>query len=89
MPNKSAIGKLASAKTKVEFAEELSSLTAFTSQELKDLFPLKSDREEWLELAKIVNSDATDKDKQAELVAKIGKVSSAVIKIGKRFATGI
>ena len=42
-----------------------------------------------MELIKIVNSDADDKQKKAELINKIGKVSGAVIKIGKKFIAPI
>jgi hypothetical protein len=89
MAKRSAVGKLASSKTKAQFAEELSSYTSLTADEIKDLFPTKSDREELLELIKIVNSDANDKQKKAELVQKISQIGGAVIKIGKKFATGI
>ena len=89
MAKRSAIGKLASAKTKKKFADELSSHTSLTADEVSDLFPTKSDREELLELIKIVNSDADDKDKKAELTAQIGKVGSAVMKIVRKFATGV
>ena len=40
-------------------------------------------------LITIVNSDASDKEKKAELTEKIGKVSGAVIAIGKKFVTGL
>ena len=86
MAKLSTIGKLASAKTKKEFADELSSYTSLTAQELVDLFPTKTDREELLELFSIVNSDAEEKERKAELVTKIGVVSGAVMKIVKNFA---
>jgi hypothetical protein len=89
MAKRSAIGKLASAKTKTQFSDELSSHTSLTSKEIKELFPTKSDREEILELIKIVNSDAGDKRKKAELIAKIGKVGGAVLKITKKIVTGL
>lgn len=89
MAKQSAIGKLAGSKTKAQFAEKLASYTSLTSDEVKELFPTKSDREELLALIKIVNSDATEKQKKAELTAKIGKVGGAIIKIGKRFAAGM
>lgn len=89
MAKRSAIGKLASTKTKKEFADELSSHTTLTSEEVQNLFPKKSDREELLELIKIVNSDASDKEKKAKLIEKIEKVSGAVIKMGKRFVTSL
>ena len=86
MAKRSAIGRLASVKTKKQFADELSSYTTLTSNEIQNLFPTKSDREELMELIKIVNSDASDKEKKAKLIEKIGKISGAVIKIGKKFA---
>jgi len=88
MPRKSRIGELASAATKAEFGDQLSSYTSLTADEIKVLFPKKSDREELVELLRIVNSDADDKTKKAELAEKIGKVGGAVIKIAKKFAVG-
>ena len=89
MPKKSNVGILASAATKEEFGDKLSSYTSLTSKEIEDLFPVKSDREELLELIKIVSSSADENTKKAELVGKIGKVSGAVIKIGKKFVSGL
>jgi len=89
MPEKSNVGILASAATKEEFGDKLSSYTSLTSKEIEDLFPVKSDREELLELIKIVNSSADETTKKAELVGKIGKVSGAVLKIGKKFVSGL
>lgn len=89
MPKKSNVGILASAATKEEFGDKLSSYTSLTSKEIEDLFPVKSDREELLELIKIVNSSADENTKKAELVGKIGKVSGAVLKIGKKFVSGL
>ena len=83
MPRKSEIGKLASAKTKVQFADQLSSLTKWTSDEIKELFPKKTDREALMELIQIVHSDADDKAKQAKLTENIGKVGGAIIKLAK------
>ncbi|NLX26399.1 MAG: hypothetical protein GXY61_10645 [Lentisphaerae bacterium] len=83
MPKKSDIGKLASAKTKVQFADELSSYTTLTADQIKELFPTKSDLDELMELITIVNSDADEKTKQAQLAENIGKVGGAVIKLVK------
>jgi hypothetical protein len=83
MPKKSDIGKLASASTKVQFADQLSSLTKWTADEVKELFPTKSDRDELMELIKIVNSDTDEKAKQAQFAENIGKISGAIIKITK------
>jgi hypothetical protein len=89
MPRKSKIGELASAATKAEFGDQLSSYTNLTADEIKALFPKKSDREELVELLRIVNSDADDKTKKAELIEKIGKVGGVVIKVAKKFALGL
>lgn len=84
MPTKSEIGKIASKKTKKEFAEQLSSYTSLTQSEVATLFPKASDREALVELMKIVNSDADDKAKQAKLIANIQKYAGAVIGMGKK-----
>ncbi len=89
MPKKSDVGELASAATKEAFGDKLSSYTSLTSKEVEDLFPERSDRDELLELIKVVNSSADETTKKAELVGKIGKVSGAVLKIGKKFVSGL
>lgn len=89
MPKKSKVGELASVTTKEEFGDKLSSYTSLTSKEIEDLFPVKSDREELLELIKIVNSSDDENIKKAKLVKNIGSVSSAVLKIGKKFVSGL
>lgn len=89
MPKKSDIGKLASAKTKVQFADQLSSLTQWRADEIKELFPTKSDRDELMELIKIVNSNADEKTKQAQLVENIGKISGAVLKISRKVIVSV
>jgi len=89
MPKKSKVSELASAATKEAFGDKLSSYTSLTSKEIEDLFPVKSDREELLELIKIVNSSADENIKKAKLVKNIGSVSSAVLKIGKKFVSGL
>lgn len=89
MAKLSAVGEIARTKTKAQFADKLSSYTSLTSDEIASIFPRKSDREELVELIKIVSSDADDKAKKAELIAKIGKVSGAVVKISKKFVVGV
>ncbi len=86
MPRRSPVGELASAQTKKEFADRLSSYTALTAEEIERLFPAKTDRDELLELIRIVDADADDKEKRAELIAKIGGISRAVLAITKKFA---
>jgi hypothetical protein len=89
MPTKSEVGKLASTKTKKEFGAELSRLTSLTEKEAKELFPKKSDREELVELLKIVNSASDDNQKKAKIVAPIGPMIGAVLTIAKKFALGL
>jgi shikimate kinase len=89
MPKKSAIGQLASKKTKSEFADVLSSYTQLTKEEISAIFPKKGDREELLALVEIVNSATDENTKKAMIAEKIGKVSGAVVKLVKNFASGL
>lgn len=89
MATRSTIGSLASATTKKQFADNLSSYVSLTSTEIAELFPTKTDREELLELIKIVTADTEDKKKEARLIDRIGQVSGAVIKILKQFTAGL
>ncbi len=84
MAKKSNVGKLASDKTKKAFADEISSLTILTSEEVQTLFPKKADRVELEELLKIINLDIDDKEKKVKLIENIEKVGGAIIKIGKK-----
>jgi len=89
MPKKSTVGELASAATVTDFAEQLSSYTTLTADEIATLFPKTTDRVELMELLKIVGADADDKEKKAQLVARIDSVGGAVLKIVKKFAPGL
>ena len=53
------------------------------------MFSKKSDREELVELLKIVNSATDDNQKKAKIAAKIETISGAVLKIAKKFAIGL
>jgi hypothetical protein len=89
MAKKSNVGKLASDKTKKAFADEISSLTILTSEEIQTLFPKKADRVELEELLKIINLDIDDKEKKIKLIQNIEKVSGAIIKIGKKILSAV
>lgn len=89
MPKKSKIGKLAGAATKKEFADELSSYTTLTADEIQALFPKKSDRKELVELLSIVKLSADENTKKAKVIENIGKFSGAVLKIADKFASGL
>jgi len=89
MAKKSKIGKIASEKTKKQFADEISSLTILTSEEIQNLFPKKADRVELDEFLKIINLDIEDKEKKIKLVENIEKIGGAIIKIGKKIVATV
>ncbi len=89
MAKLSDIGRLAHADTKKEFAGELAKFTSLNAQEALDLFPTKADQEELLELLKIVHGTADENERKSKLVQNAGKVAGAMIKITKKFASGI
>lgn len=88
MPTKSKIGELASKKTKVTFAEELAKHTTLTTEQIVDLFPLKADRDELIELLKVVNSASDDNTKKAKIIANAAGFGGALLKVAKGFAPG-
>lgn len=89
MAKMSPIGKIAEAETKKEFAEQLAIYTTLSAQEAMELFPTKVDRDELIALLKIVKDSADDNDRKAKIVERIGEVSGALVKISKKFATGL
>lgn len=89
MPKLSPIGEITESETKEEFADALAKHTTLTAAEVQNLFPTKADREELLELLKIVGAAASDNEKKARLIGRIGDVAGAVVKITKKFATGL
>ena len=89
MPKKSPVGVLASKKTKAQFAEELSKHTQLTANEIKDLFPNKTDRDGLVELLKIVDQSTDMNQMKDEIVNKISKVGGVIIKLTKRFILGV
>ncbi len=89
MPQLSAIGALAKAETRKEFADELAKYTSLNAQEMQSLFPQKADQDELIALLEIVHGATSDNEKKAQLVERIGNVAGAIVKITKRFATGL
>jgi hypothetical protein len=89
MPKKSKVGHMASKKTKKQFSDELSSFTKLTAEEIQQLFPKKSDRDELLTLLEIIYSASDENEKKAEIAEKIGKIGGVVIKLAKNFAPGL
>jgi hypothetical protein len=89
MADESPIGQLAGAKTEAEFGDQLSSYTTLTSKEIQTLFPKKTDRDELLNLLRIVNAATADNIKQQELITRISEISGAVLKLVKKFAVGL
>lgn len=85
MPPRSRTGAIASAKTKAEFSDRLSSLTSLTADEVSVLFPSRSDRDELVELLGIVEKSTSDNESKAQLIERIDEVSGAVVKVARRF----
>jgi hypothetical protein len=89
MPKQDIYSTLSETKTSEMFANELSSYSSLTSEQIKGLFPEKSDRDEIIALLKIVNSASDDNEKKTELIKNIGDIGGAVITVAKHFATGL
>ena len=89
MATASDIGKMASARTKKQFADELSRHTTLTAKEIESLFPRKSDRDAMLTLVRIVQSNADDNEKKAKIVEQAGAVSGAILKVVSRLVPGV
>ena len=75
--------------TQKEFADELAKSTTLNAPEAQNLFPTKADQDELLELLKIVHGAADENERKAKRVENAGKVAGAMIKITKRFASGV
>lgn len=84
MATRSEIGRIASARTKKQFADELSRHTTLTATEVKTLFPKKSDRESLMNLIEIINSDTDENQKIADITKKVGNVSGIALKLMKK-----
>ena len=78
---KSEIGVEASKLTRAQFSEELSSHVTLSGDQLTDLFPEQTDREELAALIDIVLNAADENERKAKLIGNISKVAGAVVKV--------
>ena len=85
---KSEIGKAASALTREQFSDEISSFTQLTKQQIDALFPTQTDREELGTLVDVVLNAADENERKAKLVGNITKVAGAVVKLLQKSSLG-
>ena len=88
MPRKSAVGRVASEKTRAQFADELASLTTFSEEELANLFPTETDRKELKSLLDAVNAATDDNVRKQRIIDNIQQFSGAVVKLTQKISTG-
>jgi hypothetical protein len=86
---KSEIGKAASALTREEFGEEVSSFTQLTKAQIDFLFPTDADREELAMLIDVVLNAANENEKRARLIGSINKIAGAVVKLLEKGSLGV
>lgn len=78
---KSDIGTAASDLTKAQFSDEISSFVTLSKAQLDELFPTKTDREELAQLVDVVLNSADDNQRKAKLIAMVGQVGGAAVKL--------
>lgn len=71
----------AAAKTDAQLASEMASITSLTQSEIQEIFPKKSDMEDFSELMKIVKSSTSRNEKINRIVVNSEKFSSVVISL--------
>jgi len=89
MAELSDIGDEAAAQTDQEFAAQLSKYTQRDAAEVQKLFPTREDQKELLDLMRLVNEAAASNERKAKFIEGSGAVAGAVIKLTKRYMTGI
>ncbi len=77
---KEASGK-AAAKTDKDLAGEMASITRLTQAEILEIFPKKTDMEDFSELMKIVKSSTTRNEKINKIVANSERFGKVVISL--------
>lgn len=73
--------KEAAGKTDADLAMEMASITSLTQSEIREIFPVKSDMEDFAELMKIVKSSTSRNEKVNKIVANAEKFSGVVISL--------
>ena len=83
MPRLSSIGKQANEQAKSTFSAKLESLLQLDPK-LQALFPSEADKQELASLIEIVESAADENESKAKIIAEIGEVSGAVIRLSRK-----
>lgn len=78
--SRAAAGKAAK-ETNAELAGEMSSLIHLTQKEIQDIFPEKSDMEDFAELMKIVKSNTHTNQKVTKIVQNSEKFTKVVVSL--------
>lgn len=84
-PKRSPVGALASADTRTQFADTLSSYTTLTAEQAANLFPTKADRDELVALLSAVRSATNDNQRRTRVIEQIESFAGAVVKIVAQF----
>ncbi|SKB77431.1 hypothetical protein SAMN05660776_2931 [Salegentibacter holothuriorum] len=71
----------AAAETNEELAGEMSSFTHLTKKEIQEIFPEKSEMEDFSELMEIVKSSTTRNNKLNKIVANSEKFSKVMLSL--------
>lgn len=73
--------KDAAEKTDAQLAAEMAAITSLTQSEVQEIFPKKSDLEDFSELMKIVKSSTSRNEKVNKIVANAEKFGSVVVSL--------
>lgn len=81
-----ALARAAAELTNKELASQITDLNAMTSKNLQDLLPTKRDKEEFVELMKIVQKE-TDEDRAvAKVAGDINRFGRVIVRVLRYFA---
>lgn len=73
--------KEAAEKTDAQLASEMAAITRLTQSEVQEIFPKKSDMEDFSELMKIVKSSTSRNEKVNKIVANSEKFGRVVVSL--------
>lgn len=68
-------------ETNAELADEMSSFTQLTKKEIQEIFPEKSEMEDFSELMEIVKSNTSQNNKVNQIVENSEKFSKVVVSL--------
>lgn len=73
--------KEAAVKTDAELAAEMAAITRLTQAEVQEIFPKKSDLEDFSELMEIVKSSTSRNEKVSKIIASSEKFGRVVVSL--------